>query len=248
MGYYSKYAVLIIGIVIWYLFLKAGIHPTIAGVLLAFTVPIRQKINVRTFSNRLCEFSDELRDAVSLKGPILSAEQLEKLDVLEEWTVKVQSPLQHLEHKLHNWVAYLIMPAFALANAGILFSQDMSLNWQLSGIIAVSLFAGKMAGIPLLSYLGIKLKLTSLPDDMSFKQVIGVAALAGVGFTMSIFIANLAFANNPAYMDSAKVGIIAGSVVSGLTGYVILKSSSVRRKPEEIEDPLKSVEAGAGKG
>lgn len=236
LGYYSKYAVLIIGIVIWYLFLKAGIHPTIAGVLLAFTVPIRQKINVRTFSDRLCEFSDELRDAVSLRGPILSAEQLEKIDDIEEWTVKVQSPLQHLEHKLHNWVAYLIMPAFALANAGILFSQDMSLNWQLSGIIAVSLFAGKMAGIPLLSYLGLKLKLTSLPDDMNFKQVIGVAALAGVGFTMSIFIANLAFANNPAYMDSAKVGIIAGSVISGLTGYMILRSSPERRKPNKSED------------
>ena len=96
-----------------------------------------------------------------------------------------------------------------------------------------------MAGIPLLSYLGFRLKLTSLPDDMNFKQVIGVAALAGVGFTMSIFIAKLAFANNPAYMDSAKVGIIAGSVISGITGYIILKTSSVRRKPEEIEDPLK---------
>lgn len=221
---YSKYVVLIAGIVIWYLFLKAGIHPTIAGILLSFTIPIRQKIDVLTFTSRLCDYSDRLRQAVSLKGAVLSNEQLEEVGSLKEWTNKVQSPLQHLEQKLHNWVAFLIIPVFALINGGVAFSSDIDINWHLAAIITISLSAGKIIGIPLLTWIGIKLKLTSLPDNLGFRHVIGVAALAGVGFTMSIFIANLAFTKNPLLVDSAKAGILAGSMLSGITGYLLLRS------------------------
>ncbi|HDS06369.1 MAG TPA: Na+/H+ antiporter NhaA, partial [Bacteroides sp.] len=228
---HAKYLILSFGIVIWFLFLKAGIHPTIAGVLLAFAVPIRQKIDIRTYSERLCIISDKIRAAADNNKPILTSEQIEELDNLEEWTSKVQSPLQQLEHKLHNWVAFLIMPVFALANSGVVFSNGTALDTTLSSTIAISLVAGKFAGIFLFSWLGVKLGLASLPENTNFWQVMGVSLLAGVGFTMSIFIANLAFPDNQLLLDSAKVGILIGSFVAGIAGFVVLRISG--KKPAE---------------
>jgi NhaA family Na+:H+ antiporter len=115
------------------------------------------------------------------------------------------------------------MPVFALANAGVVFSSDMNLDFGLTVIIATSLFVGKSLGIPLFTFIGLKLKLIELPAGVNFRQVIGVAFLAGVGFTMSIFISNLAFEQHPELMDSSKVGILMGSVISGAVGYIILK-------------------------
>jgi NhaA family Na+:H+ antiporter len=122
-------------------------------------------------------------------------------------------------------VAYFIMPIFALANAGVVFGADMELNTSLMLNIAIALFVGKLVGITLLSWIGVKLKIAVLPDDINFLQIAGIAILAGVGFTMSIFIANLAFTNNLIFIDSAKVGILIGSVVSGLIGYFVLRWS-----------------------
>ncbi len=219
---YSKYLLVLGGAVSWLFFLKAGIHPTIAGVLLAFSVPIRQRTDTLTFTARLSEIVQKIKDARNPSSPILSKAQIAEIDNLEDWTDKVQSPLQHLEHRLHNWVAYYIMPLFALFNAGIVFSASMEMDLHLASHIAISLFAGKCVGITLFAWIGIRSGLAELPPDIKFSQVIGVGALAGVGFTMSIFIANLAF-GNPALVDSSKVGILAGSLFSGLAGYVILR-------------------------
>jgi NhaA family Na+:H+ antiporter len=224
-GIYSKYVTVILGIIIWVLFLKSGIHPTIAGVLIAFTIPIRQKINTAAFTEKLSNINKNISEAADKNNPILSKDQIEQIDNLEDLTDQFSSPLQHLEHRLHSWSAYFIMPVFALANAGVIFSASMELDVPLIVNIAVALFVGKLIGISLLSYIGVKLKLAELPVDMNFKQIIGVAILAGVGFTMSIFIAGLAFDNNMVFMDSAKVGIIIGSVISGCVGYLILRSS-----------------------
>lgn len=232
---HAKYLILSFGIVIWFLFLKAGIHPTIAGVLLAFAVPIRQKIDIRTYSERLCRISDKIMAAADNNKPILTSEQIEELDNLEEWTSKVQSPLQQLEHKLHNWVAFLIMPVFALANSGVVFSNGTALDTTLSSTIAISLVAGKFAGIFLFSWLGVKLGLAALPENTKFWQVMGVSLLAGVGFTMSIFIANLAFPDNQLLLDSAKVGILFGSFVAGVSGFLVLRISG--KKPAEAKTP-----------
>lgn len=219
---HSKYLILFVGIIVWVLFLKSGIHPTIAGVLLAFTVPIRQKINIKTYTSRLCDIVDDIKAADS-STPLLSGEQIEHIDNLEDWTDQVQSPLQQLEHRLHNWVAYFIMPLFALSNAGVSFTSGMNVDTALMFIIAAALVAGNFIGVSLMVFAGIKLKITQLPEDSSFKQIIGIAFLAGVGFTMSIFIANLAFADHPELMDSAKLGILLGSFISGLTGYFVLR-------------------------
>lgn len=232
--FYSKFLWIGLGAIVWLLFLKAGIHPTIAGVLLAFTVPIRRVIRVETFKRKLTSVLERLEESGEDGDPlILSRSQIEQIDDLEDWTDKVQSPLQHLEHKLHYWVAYLIMPVFALANAGVVFSVEEGINWQIAFLIAVSLFAGKAIGIPLFTYLGITLKLTELPAGIKFKHVLGVAFIAGVGFTMSIFISNLAFTENPILMNSAKIGILIGSIISGLTGYLILRASGRKEFKKE---------------
>lgn len=223
---FAKYLILFFGIIIWVLFLKAGIHPTIAGVLLAFTVPIRQKIDVKTYTDRLCKIVDDIENSADNGIPILTGEQIEKIDDLEDWTSKVQSPLQHLEHRLHNWVAYFIMPVFALANAGVVFNSELNMDYTIILNVALSLFVGNAVGVSLISLLGLALKFTALPAHMKIRHLIGVSFLAGVGFTMSIFIANLAFSGSPEYIDSAKIGILAGSFISGLTGYLMLRFTS----------------------
>jgi Na+:H+ antiporter, NhaA family len=222
-GIYAKWVVLVFGIMIWVLFLKSGIHPTIAGILLAFTIPIRQRIGMGTYVEKLCDIVDDIKDSSISDSPLLSKQQIENIDDLEEWTEKVQSPLQHLEHRLHNWVAFLIMPVFALSNAGVAFRGGGDLDSTLGGIIVISLVAGKLIGVTLFSWLGIRLGIAELPDEVKFKQVVGVALLAGVGFTMSIFVANLAFPGNPVLLESAKAGILIGSLIAGIAGYMVLR-------------------------
>lgn len=232
---YARYIILLFGIVIWFLFLKAGIHPTIAGVLLAFTVPIRQKIDVHTYSENLCEIVDRIKESAENKSPLLTTDQIELIDNLEDWTEKVQSPLQHLEHKLHNWVAFFIMPVFALSNAGVTFRSDVSLDFSLSATIMICLVFGKLAGIALFSWLAAKSGLAEFPKGVNYWQIIGISLLAGVGFTMSIFVANLAFFDNHVLLDSAKVGILIGSLMAGIAGFVVLRLSSNSHKTAAFE-------------
>jgi NhaA family Na+:H+ antiporter len=221
---YSKGLILGFGVIIWVLFLKAGIHPTIAGVLLALTVPIRQRIRVDTYIRKLKHITEKICDGCDPDSPLLSKDQIKAIDNLEDWTDGVQSPLQHLEHKLHNWVAFFIMPVFALSNAGVAIGGDMELDTMLSGIIVISLVVGKLVGVTTLSLIGVKLGLAELPEGVGVRQIIGVSLLAGVGFTMSIFVANLAFFESPQMLDSAKMGIIAGSLIAGISGYLVLRS------------------------
>jgi len=223
---YARGLILVFGIIIWVLFLKAGIHPTIAGVLLALTIPIRQQIGMETYVDKLCDIVDGIQESADPSSPLLSKNQIEGIDDLEDWTEKVQSPLQHLEHKLHNWVAFLIMPLFALSNAGVAFQGGGSLDSMLGGIIAVCLIAGKLIGVTLFAWVAVKLGFAELPEGVTFRQVIGVSLLAGVGFTMSIFVANLAFLGDAYLLDSAKAGILIGSLIAGVSGYLVLRIST----------------------
>ncbi|WP_461638534.1 Na+/H+ antiporter NhaA [Labilibaculum euxinus] len=221
---YFPYFVFIMGVLVWYLFLKSGIHPTVAGVLMAFTIPIRQKIDIKTYSRKLMGIAKDIEE--TCEKPILSDHQIEQIDNLEDWTSQVQSPLQHLEHKLHNWVAFFIMPVFALSNAGIKFGADINLEMPLVINIALCLIIGNSVGVSLISFIGIKLKFAELPQGVKAIQVVGISFLAGIGFTMAIFIANLAFITNPEFIDSAKIGILIGSFTSGIIGYLILRFGS----------------------
>jgi len=226
---YARGLILVFGIIIWVLFLKAGIHPTIAGVLLALAIPIRQQIGMETYVDKLGDIVDGIQESADPSSPLLSKKQIEGIDSLEDWTEKVQSPLQHLEHKLHNWVAFLIMPLFALSNAGVTFQGGGSLDSMLGGVLAVCLIAGKLIGVTFFAWVAVKLGFAELPEGVSFRQVIGVSLLAGVGFTMSIFVANLAFFGDAYLLDSAKAGILIGSLIAGVSGYLVLRLGSKKQ-------------------
>ncbi len=232
---YSLYLGIGVAVIVWYLFLKSGIHPTIAGVLLALTIPLKRKINLQTFSrelegitNRIQQLSNADKDKT-----LLNEKEMQQLDDLSEISEDVSSPLQHLEHKLHNIVAYLILPIFAFANAGVAISTGYDFNYSLLIVVAVSMVVGKFVGVTFFCWLGNRLKLIEFPEGSRFVQIMGVAAIAGVGFTMSIFIDNLAFYGDAISINSAKVGIIIGSIIAGLTGYLILRFSS-RSKADRV--------------
>lgn len=220
---YSKYFHFVVAVIVWFLFLKAGIHPTVAGVLLAFTIPVYQRMDVTEFKSTLSEMVNKLMFTEENEEKVLSKKQIEMVDDLETWTERFQSPLQHLEHKLHGWVAYMIMPIFALSNAGVKIFGDIQLDTTLAVTIALCLIIGNLFGVSFMSFLSLKLGITELPDGMNYKHIIGASFLAGVGFTMSMFIANLAFLGSPVFIDSAKVGILGGSFICGIIGYTILR-------------------------
>ncbi|TXD84880.1 Na+/H+ antiporter NhaA [Subsaximicrobium wynnwilliamsii] len=225
-GYYSRFLVFFLGLSVWFLFLKAGIHPTVAGILLAFAIPIRQKINTSAFLVQLEKVYNDIKNASILQKPLLSNEQISSIDDLDDWARKFQSPLQHLEHNLHGWVAYFVIPIFALANAGVLIGNTDDLDTALITNIVICLILGKGIGITSLVLLAQKMRLIEVPSEISFKQIVGVAFLAGIGFTMAIFIASLAFASSPEFIDSAKIGILIGSFISAIIGYGILRAGS----------------------
>jgi len=231
--YFRKYSFVIgivLAIVIWFLFLKSGVHPTIAGVLLAFTIPMKRRLNVSLFSDNLNSISQKLSNAVDDgKRHLLTKDEIKCIDHLDNLAFEVRSPLQHLEHKLHSIVAYFILPVFAFANAGVVIDLNYDFNYALMTNIAISLFLGKFIGVALFSYLGNKLRISEYPSGVTFNQIVGISAVAGVGFTMSIFIDNLAFQGDLLIINSAKIGIIIGSITAAAVGYVILRLTSKKQ-------------------
>jgi len=184
------------------------------------------EINFENFENFLGE--NDLSD--------LTKDEIKCIDNLDDLSVEVRSPLQHLEHKLHKMVAYFILPVFAFANAGVMISSTYNFDFALIQNIIISLFVGKFVGVILFSYLGIKLKITELPHGLKFKQIVGVAAIAGIGFTMSIFIDHLAFAGDERSINSVKLGIIIASVIAGAVGYAILRLTSKEGSNNEASE------------
>jgi NhaA family Na+:H+ antiporter len=197
---------------------------------MAFAVPVRQKISTHEFTNQLESVVGKIKDSTILQKPVLSPHQLELIDDLEDWSDKYRSPLQHLEHKLHNWVAYLVIPIFALANAGVAINSNGGLETALIVNIMICLVLGKSVGISTVIFLARKLRIIDVPEDITNKQIIGVSFLAGIGFTMAIFIAGLAFSSSPEYIDSAKIGILIGSLISAIIGYILLRIKTEKGK------------------
>lgn len=167
--------------------------------------------------------TSNIKEAFISKKPILSKEQIQQIDDLEDWTSRYQSPLQHMEHSLHGWVAYLIIPIFALANAGVLISSDLNIDTLLVINIIICLVLGKSIGITAMVLFAKKIGLVKIPEDITIRHIIGTSFLAGIGFTMAIFVSNLAFKDDPVYNLSAKMGILIGSVIAAILGYVILR-------------------------
>lgn len=230
----------LVGIVIWYFFLKSGLHPTIAGIMIAFTIPITSRIRTRQFIENMEDNLLVFRDNDTHEEKLLTYEQLSSVDDIERAAEHVQPPLQQLEHNLHGFVAYFILPVFALANAGVaLGDAGEALSSPLSLNIALGLVVGKTLGVGLLSWLGVKFGLASLPEGTRWKHLLALGLLGGVGFTMALFIANLAF-TDVNLLNAAKIGILAGSTIAGVAGYLILRMTLPKPTPEPKEAAVES--------
>jgi NhaA family Na+:H+ antiporter len=217
---------ILVGVFIWFCFLKSGIHPTVAGVLVALTIPARRNIKMQDFIEKIKSSLLKFKNA---KWPasrvLLGKEQILAVDNIVESAKKVQSPLQSLENSLSNFTANLVMPIFALANASIVISgSEINLLQSVTLSAGLGLLIGKVLGISLFSWISVKLGLAKLPIGVSWSQIIGVGFLAGIGFTMSLFITNLAF-DEVEMINASKIGIILGSVIAAIIGFVILKIS-----------------------
>lgn len=214
----------VLGIILWVLFLKSGVHATVAGVLLALTIPAKRLIDTGKFfeTGKLLLHRFEADVAEGKTQP--TSDQAVALYALGETLDNLDTPLHRMERALHGWVAFFIMPVFALANAGVALSGGSGLANKVTLGIVLGLFLGKQIGVTFFAWLSVKLGWAELPTGISWKQVYGVSLLCGIGFTMSLFIGNLAF-TDAAMLDNAKIGIIAASVLSGIAGWVVLSRS-----------------------
>ncbi|PHN99692.1 hypothetical protein CSC82_32705 [Rhodobacteraceae bacterium 4F10] len=178
---------------------------------------------------------DNIKKAKVSPKPILSKEQINEIDNLDHWIEDYQSPLQLLEHKLHDIVAYAIIPVFALANAGVLImDSNAHLDSSLIIHIALCLVLGNSIGITTVITTVKKLKIIEVPKEINGQHIVGVSFLAGIGFTMAIFIASLAFAKSPEFLGSAKIGVLLGSLISAIIGYIILRLNKSDNEEEEL--------------
>ncbi|MFM7078370.1 MAG: Na+/H+ antiporter NhaA, partial [Bacteroidota bacterium] len=217
---------------LWLSFLISGVHPTIAAVLAAFTIPANVKLPESDYLAKLERLMSRFRAALPNGKPTVSEEQLHILEDIRTATKHALTPLQRLEHMLHPLVALLIMPIFALCNAGFVIGDGFwsGLLHPVSIGAFLGLVVGKFIGVAGVVVLLHKMGWSPLPTGMGYRHVVGAGLLAGIGFTMSLFVAGLAFPDGT-MMENAKLGIISASVVAGITGYLIL-----RRKPTTEKD------------
>ena len=223
----------LVGVALWLALLTSGVHATVAGVLLAMTIPARRLIDAPEYMERasalLAEFAEDVRPGRSDPTP----DQRDALIALERASERLDTPLSRLEHALHPLVAYFIMPIFALANAGVALGGGESVPGAgaISLGIVLGLLLGKPIGIVSASWLAVRAGIAVLPEGIGWGQMIGAAILCGIGFTMSLFIANLAF---PAgvLLPAAKIGILAGSAVAGVAGALVLLRAPRRSAAE----------------
>lgn len=216
----------IVAFIMWFFLLKSGVHATLAGVLGAMSVPAIPKYEPERFSNHVKTLLAQFDASHQPGKSIMTNDKLRAIvQTLENGVLKVEAPLQRLEHIWHLPVAFLIIPIFALFNAGIPIEinnmGNMAGNSVFLGVV-VGLVFGKFIGIAGASWLALKLGIAQLPSGTKFSQIAGVSLLAGIGFTMSIFIAQLAFEHNEDMLLMAKTGILFASLVAGIVGFIWL--------------------------
>lgn len=228
-GVKSLWPYLILGVFLWVYIHAIGIHATIAGVLLAFAIPISSKIEEKSFvansKKAIAEFEKNI-DQV----PILNHHQIDALENIAYGYDRVQNPLVKLEHQLHGFSAFFIMPLFAFANAGVII-DFASVSQHLMVVLGVvfGLILGKPVGIFFFTYLATKMKLIHKPDNLSWEEILAVGFLGGIGFTMSIFITHLAFVDETV-ISAVKLGIFIASFIAATIGVLLINKVSKKAK------------------
>ena len=216
----------LLGLGIWVAVLGSGVHPTVAGFVVAMFIPAKGKYDTDRFVNKVKEIMDEFQCEEQSCGYsiLLDRGHLNAVHALEMACHEVETPLQRLEHSLHPWIAFVLLPLFAFANAGLsLKGIDLTsiVHQPLTLGISLGLVLGKPVGIVLFSLLAVKTGIAVLPAEVTWSQIIGAGMLGGIGFTMSLFVSSLSFAS-PELINYAKLGILSGSTISAVAGIVFL--------------------------
>ena len=217
-----------LGLLIWFAMVRSGIHPTLAGVLLALVIPARSRVSPERFLKTGRRLIGQFAQEATEQSCVLGAEPMQELArELKRSSIEVRPPLSLVEDGLGRWVAYVVMPLFALANGGIELNLGLVRGlWHpvVLGIVA-GLVIGKQAGILLASLLSVRLRLAALPKGASWLGLYGTGWLGGIGFTVAIFIATLAF-EGAEILGAVKAGILLASAVAGLGGWLVLRRLS----------------------
>jgi Na+:H+ antiporter, NhaA family len=220
-----------LGIVLWVFVLESGVHATIAGVVLGLMTPAGRFYNIDSFADSAQDLVNRFRVAHQTGNEGIQQGVLSQMEDLSHGT---EAPLDRLERALHPWVSYLIVPVFALANAGMYISGDVAreaLESPVSQGVAVGLILGKPLGIVLFTWLAVKLRMGELPAGSTWGHILGVGLLAGIGFTVALLITGLAF-EDETLADRARLGVLAASVVAGGLGLVFLLLTGRRTEYE----------------
>ena len=216
----------ILGLAVWFFVLGSGVHPTIAGVIVSLFVPARGRYDTDNFLQNVKKITEKFECEEQSCGYsiLLNQEHLYAVQALELACHDVETPLQRLMHALHPWVAFVILPLFALGNTGLVFRgivfSEMVSNPVILGVI-FGLVIGKPIGIMLFSYISVKSGMASLPQQVRWSHILGGAMLGGIGFTMSLFLSELSF-SDPHIIDYARFAILAGSILSAVFGMSFL--------------------------
>jgi NhaA family Na+:H+ antiporter len=222
MGVRHLWPYLLAGLVLWYFVHESGIHATVAGVLLAFTIPTHTRMNAVDFSREARGLLDQFDCRETGDFLVLTSKgQQETLFALEHASVGVTAPILRLEHALHNFSAFVVMPLFAFANAGVRIGGPLQYAEVTVGVL-LGLVIGKPLGIAAAAFVTVKSGIAKLPRGVGWSSLLGYACLAGIGFTMSLFIAMLAF-DEVGPVNAAKSGILAGSLLAGIAGAIVLR-------------------------
>lgn len=205
----------LLGAGVWFTCHESGVHSTIAGVVLGMMTPARSYVSDHVFK----QFLERAREVLRMDDEVKMPHRPEEVELLRRVTREAISPLEYLEARLHPWVSFAILPAFALANAGVAIGADQS-SASVALAVMLGLVLGKPLGIFALSWVAVKIGLARLPEHTSWGMILGAGCLAGIGFTMSLFIAGIALEGDD--LNAAKIGILGGSVSSAVTGMGIL--------------------------
>ncbi|UJH91912.1 Na+/H+ antiporter NhaA [Antarcticibacterium sp. 1MA-6-2] len=231
---------ILLGLVLWLAFLDSGIHPTLAGVLFSLTIPVKPRLESEDFQQRTQTHVHELEKTDLVNSYLLTNKKQQSiLETIRRDTKHTHPPLLRLENALTGFNAFFIIPVFALANAGV--KLDLGISEVLANPLGLGILAGlvlgKVCGITAFSYLGVKMGFARLPDGLRWKHIVGVGLIAGIGFTMSLFITNLAFADEN-LVQIAKISVLLASLIAAIAGVLVLSLGKIRsvkqQEPGEV--------------